>query len=88
MKGILKLLQEMKRWTGSKMGGYLKNSLFDYILFDSIRDTEKLKEFLTDPFKYQGKKHGSNKLGEVLDFIQTRPDLFYIITESYPQGAI
>lgn len=82
-----RILMEMKRWSGKDMG-YAKNSVFDYILYDGIRDINKIIEFLEEPYEYVNKKkHGTNKLIEVLDFIETYPELIEYITESYPQGA-
>lgn len=82
-----RILTEMKRWTGRSIG-YAKNSLFDYIVFDGIRNTNLISLFFTDPYSYiQKKKFGSNKLEEVLNFAEAYPDLFYVITESYTKGG-
>ena len=82
-----RILVELKRWTG-RSSIYVKNSLFDYILFDSSRNANLTKEFLRDPYMYtKKKKMGTNKLKSILDFIEEEPELFYIITESYPKAG-
>lgn len=82
-----RILKELKRWTG-RGTGYAKNSLFDYILFDGVRDQGNLLSFLSDPDTYvKNIRKGSNKLPELLAFAKQHPDLLYIITESYPRGA-
>lgn len=79
-----RILTELKRWTG-RTQGYAKNSLFDYTLFDGARGTVKIEEFLKDPYGYtERSRFGTNKFIEVLEFIEKEPELFYIITESYP----
>lgn len=82
-----RILTEMKRWTGRNMG-YAKNSLFDYILFDSMRDTKLIEQFLRDPYQYleQG-RYGVNKLGEVVSFAEEFPDLLKCIAKSYPKAG-
>lgn len=82
-----RILQEMKRWTGRSIG-YAKNSLFDYMLFDSLRNSKAILDFLSNPDEYVTRgRHGSNKLPEILDFAEEYPDLLYIISESYPRSA-
>lgn len=82
-----RVLIELKRWTG-RAQGYAKNSLFDYILFDGTRGMERVEGFLTDPYEYIKKKRlGTNKFKEILVFMENEPDLFYKITESYPQAG-
>lgn len=82
-----RIIQELKRWTGRSVG-YAKNSLFDYILFDSIRNTEWMKDFLRDPYQYtEDRRHGTNKLKEVISFAEEYPDLLYCIAKSYPKAG-
>lgn len=82
-----RILVELKRWTG-RTQGYAKNSLFDYMIFDGTRGTERVEGFLTDPYDYIAKrKLGTNKFKEILEFMENEPELFYKITESYPKPA-
>ena len=83
-----RILKELKRWSGRSIG-YAKNSLFDYILFDSIRDTKLIEFFLRDPYGYLEKgRFGVNKLGDVVKFAEEFPDLMYCISKSYPQAGV
>lgn len=78
-----RILTELKRWT-SMNAGYNKNSLLDYMLFDGCRNTEKIAEFVQDPYAYIAqKKHGKNKFVELVPFMETYPELVDIISTSY-----
>jgi len=82
-----RILKELKRWTGRNVG-YAKNSLLDYMLFDGLRNSQAVLSFLSDPDAYIEKgRLGANKLPEILAFAEEYPDLFYLISESYPRGA-
>ena len=82
-----RILTELKRWTAMNQG-YAKNSLFDYIVYDGCRDTEKMASFFYDPYEYLAKKRqGKNKLNPLVDFMETHPHLVDLITTSYPKPA-
>lgn len=82
-----RVLTEYKRWTGRSVG-VNKNSLIDYMLYDGCRDTQKILDFLEDPYLYvQNKRQGTNKFKDLLTFAEEEQELLYIFSESYPQGA-
>lgn len=82
-----RILTELKRWSAMN-AGYNKNSLLDYMLFDGCRNTEKLAEFLAEPYDYiKKKKHGKNKFIELVPFMEEYPELVEIISTSYKKAG-
>lgn len=82
-----RILKELKRWTAMN-GGYNKNSLFTYIIFDGCRSMQFMTEFFKDPYTYvENKRFGSNKFKELIPFMENEPELMDIITTSYSKAG-
>ena len=82
-----RIIMEMKRWTG-RGEVYNKNSVLSYMLMDGCRDLDKMANFIHDPYKYlTNSRMGSNKLVDLVSYIEQKPHMVDIISTSYPKGG-